>query len=42
MDLPIRERSDLLANDEPLSAIAEESFDGANEENNPGGKFVGG
>lgn len=42
MYLPIRHRFDLLANDEPLSAITEKSFERTNEKNNPGGQFVTG
>lgn len=42
MYLPIRQGSDPLANDKPLSAITEESFERTNEKNNPGGQFVRG
>ena len=40
--LPVREGLDFLADDEPLDAVAEEAFEGADEEDGPGGEAVGG
>lgn len=40
--LPVREWFDFLTDDEPLSAVANKAFDGADEEQEGGGEAVGG
>ena len=37
---PVREGLDSAANDKPLDAVADEVFDGANEEDDGGGETV--
>ena len=42
IDLPVREGVDCFADDEPLSAVADKAFEGADEEEEGGGEAVGG